>query len=134
MEAIFEKMLKQAVSNLDQLQKRGLLEFKIICGSDEYGTLVVAKKPVKPKKRASPIGLKYGEMRDFVVPQIQDLARGDITSIKCGDFPPDIVRSNICAWATVRWGKGTYTTTINRNTKDVEIYRFPLNETAKVQP
>jgi hypothetical protein len=125
MEAIFEKMLKQAVSNLDQLEKRGLLEFKVVCGSDEYGTLVVAKKPVAKKKRASPIGLKHGEMRDFVVPLIENVMPGEIVSIPFQGFPPEIVRGNACAWATIHWGKKTYTSTINRKNNQIEIYRYP---------
>jgi hypothetical protein len=125
MEAIFEKMLKQAVSNLTQLEKRGLLEFKIICGSDEYGTLEAKKKAPPKKKRVSPIGLKHGEMRDFVVPIIKEIAPGNIVSIPCKNFPAEIVRSNACAWATVHWGKGTYMSTINREKNEIEIYRFP---------
>lgn len=125
MEAIFEKMLKQAVSNLAQLEKRGLLKFKVVCGNDEYGTLVVAKEPVKPKKRTPLPGLAHGGMRDYVLQWVDKMAPGDVACIPYRDWPPETVRSNACAYANLRWGKSSYTSTINRKSKQVEIYRYP---------
>jgi len=126
MEAIFEKMLKQAISNLTQLERRGLLKFKVVCGSHEYGTLEVVKKEPKKKRVLLP-GLAHGGMRAYVLNWIDKLAPGNIARIPYKEWPAETVRANVCAWATTRWGKGTYTSTINREERWIEIYRYPLD-------
>jgi hypothetical protein len=47
-------------------------------------------------------------------------------------YPPhdsEVVRSNAGAYASKLWGKGSYTSTINREKQVIEIYRHPeINE------
>jgi hypothetical protein len=125
MEQVFEKMLKVTLSNLRQLEKRGLLKYKIIVDDEEHGSLEVVAKKIK---RSSRLGLPFGTLRDHVVPYITGMEPGDLVEIPCGDFPAENVRSNACAWATAAWGRGTYTSTVNRKTKHIELYRYPADE------
>jgi hypothetical protein len=125
MEALFEKMLKSALSNLQRLEKRGILKYKVIVDDEEHGSLEVVAKKIK---RSSRLGLPFGTLRDHVVPYVNGMEPGDLVEIPYGDYPPENVRSNACAWATTAWGRGTYTSTVNRKTKNVELYRYPADE------
>ena len=123
MEQVFEKMLKSALSNLQRLEKRGLLKYKVIVGDEEHGSLEVAKTS---KRRV--LSLPFGTMRAHVVPWLTDMQPGDLVEIPILDFPPETVRGNACAWANEKWGRGTYASTINRETRRVELYRYPADE------
>jgi len=125
MEAIFEKMLKVTLSNLRQLEKRGVLTYKVIIDDEEHGSLEVVAKKIK---RSSKLGLPFGTLRSHVVPYITGMEPGDLVEIPCAGYPPENIRSNACAWATTAWGRGTYTSTVNRKTKNVELYRYPADE------
>jgi hypothetical protein len=123
MEQVFEKMLKVTLSNLRQLEKRGVLKYKVIVDDEEHGSLEVAKTS---KRRA--LSLPFGTMRAHVVPWLTDMQPGDLVEIPILDFPPETVRGNACAWANEKWGNGTYTSTINHETRRVELYRYPAEE------
>jgi hypothetical protein len=125
MEAIFEKMLKVTLSNLRQLEAKGYIEYKVIHGKEEHGNLVVGIRKVK---RASPLNLPRGDMREYVLPWVVNMQPGDLVEIPYGQYPPENVRANAGAWASGKWGSGTYTSTINRKSGFVELYRYPLEE------
>jgi hypothetical protein len=125
MEAIFEKMLKVTLSNLRQLEGKGYIKYKVIHGEDEHGSLEVITRKIK---RSSRLGLPFGTLRSHVVPYINGMEPGDLVEIPCANFPEENVRSNACAWATTTWGRGTYTSTVNRKTGCVELYRYPEDE------
>jgi hypothetical protein len=125
MEALFEKMLKSALSNLQRLEKRGILKYKVIVDDEEHGSLEVAARKLK---RSSKLGLPFGTLRSHVVPYISQMEPGDLVEIPCAGYPPENIRSNACAWATTAWGRGTYTSTVNHKTKNVELYRYPAEE------
>lgn len=125
MEAIFQKILKVTLSNLRQLEGKGYIKYKVIHGKEEHGSLVVGT----PKtKRSTALNLPMGTMRDYVMPYVVNLQPGELVEIPFGEYPPENVRSNACAWASGKWGSGTYTSTINRNSSVVELYRYPLEE------
>ena len=123
MEQVFEKMLKVTLSNLRQLEKRGILKYKVIVDDEEHGDLEVVKTAKRRK-----LFLPLGTMRAHVMPWITDMQPGDLVEIPILEFPPETVRGNACAWANDKWGKGTYTSTVNKATNKVELYRFPLEE------
>jgi hypothetical protein len=123
MEQVFEKMLKSALSNLRQLEKRGILKYKVIVDDEEHGDLEVVKAA---KRRAST--LPFGTMRAHIQPFMVDLQPGDLVEIPILEYPPETVRGGACAWANEKWGRGTYTSTINKASNNVELYRFPLEE------
>jgi len=125
MEAIFEKMLKTTLSNLRQLEGKGYITYKVIYGKEEHGSLVVG---IPKSKRSSALNLPMGTMRDYVMPYVVNLQPGELVEIPFGEYPPENVRSNACAWVSGKWGGGTYTSTINRKSAVVELYRYPLEE------
>lgn len=127
MELIFQKMLNAALVNLKQLNAKGLVEYKVICGKDEYGGLDVAKTKISKRKK-DPLGIGRGTMRNYVLPFVKDLQPGDITSIPLNKYPPESVRGNASSWCSIHWGAGTYTTSINHKNKAIEVYRFPNPE------
>jgi hypothetical protein len=126
MEQVFEKMLKVTLSNLRQMEKRGLLKYKVIVDDEEHGSLEVAKTS---KRRV--LSLPFGTMRAHVVPWLTDMQPGDLVEIPILEFPPETVRGNACAWANEKWGRGTYASTINKASNKVELYRFPLEEVSE---
>jgi hypothetical protein len=125
MEAIFEKMLKTTLSNLRQLEGKGYIKYKVIYGKEEHGSLVVG---IPKSKRSSALNLPMGTMRDYVMPYVVNLQPGELVEIPFGEYPPENVRSNAGAWASGKWGRGTYTSTINHKSRVVELYRYPLEE------
>lgn len=125
MEAIFEKMLKTTLSNLRQLEGKGYIKYKVIYGKEEHGSLVVG---IPKSKRSSALNLPRGNMREYILPWVVNMQPGDLVEIPFGEYPPENVRSNAGAWASGKWGRGTYTSTINHKSRVVELYRYPLEE------
>ena len=129
MEAVFQKMLKSALGSLMQLQSKGLVQFKVICGDKEWGDLEVMKEKPKEKKPRyyETDGIPYGFMRDYVLKYLNDLAPGKTVHIPYPPHDADVVRSNAGSYASKMWGKASYTTTINKITQCVEMYRHTEN-------
>lgn len=120
MEQLFKKQLEAAVKTLTALQRRGHVSFKVIIGDEEHGDLEVVRKTKRPRSVSIH---PFGAVRDYVVPFLDALKPDEIVSIPFNQFEPESLRGNACAWATTKWGKGTYSTTVNRDAQTVEIYR-----------
>lgn len=127
MEAVFQKILKSAVIGLLQLQGKGLVQFKVIYGENEWGTLeVVKEKPVDKKPRYyHQNDVHFGFMREYVLKYLTDLQPNDVIEIPYPPHDYEVVRSNAGAYASKLWGRGTYTTTVNKEKQVIEIYRHP---------
>ena len=127
MEVVFQKILKSALTGLLQLQGKGLVQFKVICGDKEWGELEVAKGKPKDRKLRyyETDNTPYGFMRDYVLKYLTSLQPNDVAEIPYEPHDYEVVRSNAGAYASKLWGAGTYTTTVNKDTKCVEIYRHP---------
>lgn len=121
MEQLFKKQLEAAIKSLAGLQRRGLVSFKVIAGDDEHGDLEVVRKSKRRTRSASLHPM--GAVRDYVLPYLSALEPDEIVSIPFNNFEPESLRGNACAWATTKWGKGSYSTTVNREAQTVEIYR-----------
>ena len=131
MEAVFQKILKGSITGLLQLQGKGLVQFKVICGDKEWGDLEVMKeKPVEKKPRYYQQGdVQYGFMREYVLKYLTDLPPNEVTEIPYPPHDYEVVRSNAGAYASKLWGRGTYTTTVNKDKQVIEMYRHPeINE------
>jgi hypothetical protein len=128
MEITFEKMLKVALNNLNALERRGIVKFKVIVEDDEeHGTLeVVQKKRKRKEERQRRLPLyPRGDLMSHYKPYLDNLKPDDIALIPFGSFDFEVLRSSACAWCSHTWGNGTYSSTINREKQVVEIYRFP---------
>lgn len=121
MEQLFKKQLDVAIKSLAGLQRRGLVSFKVVVGNEEHGDLEVVRK--KSKRPRSLSVHPFGAVRDYVMPYITALKPDEIASVPFGAYESESLRGNMCAWATVHWGKGSYSTTVNREAQTVEIYR-----------
>ena len=124
MEQVLRKLLDQSVKHLQALEGRGLIEFKIFTSDgEEFGKIKVAKPKVKSKKRPSPY--PHGELTNYVTPFMANVKHDQVVTIPVGKYDAERIRSNACSWATVSWGRGTYSSTVHKNKNVVEIYRFP---------
>lgn len=124
MEQIYNKMLKKAITDLVFLQGKDLLKFKIITSEGmDIGEREVVTAP--PKKRKAPSMYPQGEVRNYILNHVKGMAEQDLVSIPFSKYDAECLRGNLCAWATTVWGKGSYTTAVNRKAKTVEILRLP---------
>lgn len=122
MELIFQKMLERAVKDLEALQRRELINFKIFTADgEEFGDMEMVDVEEKATK-AAPL-YPRGELRHYVLSYVEGLDYDEIISIPLKEYPAEHVRGNLCAWATTVWGKGSYTSTINRDKNTCDIYR-----------
>lgn len=120
MEQLFKKQLDAAIKTLSNLQRRGHLNFKVVIGNEEHGDLEVVRKA----KRTRSVSVHpFGAVRDYVMPFLESLKHDQIVSIPVNNFDAESLRGNVCAWCTITWGKGTYSTTLNREAQTVEVYR-----------
>lgn len=123
MEQIYKKMIHRAIADLTFLQTKDLLQFKVITkDGTSAGDLNVGKVP-KVRTKAPSI-YPQGEVRNYIMPYIKQLKEQELASIPFGKYEPETLRGNLCAWATTVWGKGTYTTAINKKAHTVEILRM----------
>jgi hypothetical protein len=127
MEAVFQKILKSALISLKQLEGKGHIQFKVICGENEWGSLrVVNEKPKNKKPRYYETSdTQYGFMRDYVLKYLTPLQPNEVVEIPYPPHDSETVRANAGAYAFKMWGKGAYTTTVNKDKRVVEIYRHP---------
>ncbi len=124
MEQVLKKLLDQSVKHLLALESRGHVTFKVITTEGkEFGSLEV--KPTEKKKKKK-LSLPYGEIRQYLLPILKDVQPDQVISIPLGRYKAESVRGNACSWCTTVWGKGTYSSTVNKVDKAVEIYRFPV--------
>ena len=122
MELIFQKMLERSIKDLEALQRRELINFKIYTSDgEEYGDMEMIAVEEKPAKRASLY--PRGDVRQHYISYVNTMKPDEIVSIPFGDYDAESIRGNLCAWATTVWGKGTYTSTVNRDKSTVDIYR-----------
>ena len=98
--------------------------YKIILpDGTEYGALET--KPVKVKKarsKASPY--PRGELRNYVLPFLTDLARGDVASVPYGSYPGPLLAARCYSTGHALWGPGGCTGSRNDKTQAVEILRL----------
>ena len=105
------------------LEGRKLVQFKIFSvDGGEYGALPVVED--KPRKAASKY--PHGEIRQYVLPFVENLMPDGVVSIPFKKYDAESIRGNACSWCTTVWGKQTYSTTVNKDKQTVEVYRHAL--------
>lgn len=127
MEQIFANMLKKAIIDLKTLQAKGFVQFKIQSEMGEFGDLKL-EPPKKKKIIRNPSNVPYGAIRQYALPFIQNMQPGDIVSIPINEYIAENLRGNVCSWCTTAWGKKTYTSSYNKTTKAIEVYRHPESQ------
>jgi len=125
MEQVLRKLLDNSVKHLQALEGRKHITFKIITAEgEEFGNLEV--KPVKKKKKKSASPYPHGELTNYVTPFLSDVKPDQVVCIPVAKYDAERVRSTACSVGTVTWGKGTYSSTVQKNKNTIEIYRFPV--------
>lgn len=86
-----------------------------------YGDL-----PIEQKSGRTRSASKYpmGTIRNFYMPYVKDLQKDEGVEIPCEQYDLEDVRSNLCAWATVVWGKGNYSTITEKSTNSMIVFRL----------
>jgi hypothetical protein len=128
MEQVFRKMMAKAIHDLEILERKGYIQFKVFTkeGDEEYGNLkAVAPKKQKTRTRAAS-QYPIGEVRTHILQYVENLQPDNIASIPVGKYNPENVRGNVCSWCTVKWGKGTYSSTYNKANQTIEVYRHAV--------
>lgn len=124
MEQVFRKMMQKAVHDLQVLERKGHIQFKVQTKEgEEFGTLKTA--PEKSRTRSAS-EFPIGEVRNYILQFLDKVQPDGIAIIPVGKYNPENVRGNACSWCTVHWGKGTYSSTYNKENKTVEIYRHSV--------
>jgi hypothetical protein len=82
------------------------------------------EKPAR-KKRSNRTGLPFGALVAYYKPYLEKCQNvGDVVEIPFGSFDPEYLRGAVAAHCTTTWGKGTYTSVMNRTTQHVEVMRM----------
>ena len=124
MEKVLKKVLNNSIKQLIALEERAHIRFKVITADGlEYGNLKLKVVEQKKKKRAS--HYPHGEIRHYVLPFIKDIQPDQIARIPVDKYDFESIRGNTCSWCTTVWGKGTYSSAVDKEKRIVEIYRFP---------
>ena len=98
-------------------------KFKVISpNGDEFGELEVAQQ-VERKKNFK---FKHGFLLSIYLPHVENLQAGEVAQIPVREdgVALEDVRGAACAWMTTHWGKGTYTTGIDKTFNTVEVLRI----------
>jgi len=105
---------------LTTLSKLGCVYHAQFNGKDYVnGELTTPKK-----KRASYKTNTYGERAEHYKPLIENMKAGDVVDVPFANFEPNDLQSSICAYAVMQWGTKSYTTSVNKKTKVVEVLRL----------
>lgn len=98
-------------------------KFKVISpNGEEFGELEVVQHVEKKKVFKH----KHGTLRNIYLPHLQSLKTSEVATIPVREEGVTLedVRGSACAWATKHWGKGAYTTSLDKTFNNVEILRI----------
>ena len=104
---------------LDTLSKLGCVYHAQFNGKEyAHGELVEVKKKRTHNSES------YGERAEYYKPMIENMKAGDLVDVPFAHFSPNELQSSICAYAVGNWGTKSFTTSVNRKTKVVEVLRL----------
>lgn len=126
---IIKKVTKDAERLLKSLRAKYYIELPdgAQIWHELEGYELVESQPDEPerKRRANRTGKPFGATVAYYKPFLEDAKKaGDIAVIPFSDFNPEYLRGAICAHCTQFWGKGTYTSVMNRAKGQVEVMRL----------
>ena len=109
------------IASLNALKSQGV-QFKVVADGKEYGDLQV----VLAKKRHIVSSRKYGAVRNTYKSILEGVKPGEVVIVKMPNLPDLTLNqygSNISAWCTSNWGKGSYMISQTKDAKGVEVLR-----------
>lgn len=125
---IIKKVTKDAERLLKSLKAKYYIELPTgeQIWHDLDGYELVPSEPEKParKKREMRSGQPFGAVTAYFRPYLEKCkSLGDIAEIPFSGYNPDHLRSAIAAHCSAHWGKGTYSSYLNREKKQIEVMR-----------
>ena len=125
---VIKKTVKDAERLLKAVRANYYIELptgeEISHGLDGYEVRQVEQVKPERKKRTNRTGAPYGSLVEYYRPILDQCKNvGDVALIPFGGYQPEYLRGAICAHCTVQWGKGSYTSVMNRDEKRVEVLR-----------
>lgn len=117
MEQVKELVMKRALANLSAI---GCTYAIIDSDGVKHGSLELASK--RGHTRCAPI-YGMGTLKKYYAPFIEQMPIGTVVSIPPDKFTAEKIRGAICSELFRMYGKGNYTTTVNRKTNCVEVLR-----------
>lgn len=88
---------------------------------NKHGDLAVAEEKKKPKTRTGT--WKHGEVAALIRSKISDMGIGDVVCIEYNDENIGAVQSTTGPMMQGMYGKGNYTTSLNRGQGHLEVLR-----------
>ena len=109
------------IASLNALKSQGV-QFKVVADGKEYGDLKTTSAP----KRHTVKSRVYGAVRNTYKTTLQAMIPGDVVVLKTPNLP-DLTTtqygSNISAWCTSNWGKGSHMVSQTKDAKGIEVMR-----------
>lgn len=126
---IIKKVTKDAERLLKSLRAKYYIELpdgsQIWHDLEGYELVEAQQEEPVRKKRTNRTGKPFGSLVAYYKPFLDGAKKaGDIVEIPFSDFNPDYLRGAICAHCTQFWGKGTYTSVMNKPKGQVEVMRL----------
>jgi len=117
MEQVKELAMKRALTVLAAI---GCKYAVVDCDGVKHGELEIVGAKTRTRRRAI---YGIGELKKYYMPFISPLPIGSVVSIPPDKYTAEAIRGSICSELFRLYGKGNYTTTVNRKSNVVEVLR-----------
>lgn len=88
---------------------------------NKHGDLEVVHKS---RKKRGPLHYPMGTLRNHYLPFIKHMTDDSVSEVPIEDFDMETLRSSLCAYMSTNWGKGSYSTTIDRENNSIIVHRY----------
>lgn len=78
----------------------------------------------KNRKKRGPLTYPMGTLRNHYLPFIKNMTDDSVGEVPIDDFDMETLRSSLCAYMSTHWGKGSYSTTIDRDNNSIIVHRY----------
>lgn len=113
-----QKFTLEIINRAAKMLESAGAEYAIVHGGERIGNLDV--RP--PKGRKSNSKYMHGERREYYNRYLETLnGPGDYVAIPFDKYEAEELRGGICSVLCTRFGIGTYTTSLNRKEKVIEV-------------
>ncbi len=110
--------LQRAIS---MLKSCNLLYAIVDSDGNKHGALEVL---YNKRKKRGPLHYPMGTLRNHYLPFIKDMTDDTVGEVPIDEFDMETLRSSLCAYMSTNWGKGSYSTTIDRENNSIIVHRY----------
>lgn len=113
-----EKFTSEIIQRAVKMLESAGANYAVMHGNKHFGNLEVRG----PKGRKANDKYEHGERREYYKGYLNKLnGPGDYVAIPFDKYEAEELRGGICAVLCTRFGVGTYTTSVNRKEKVIEV-------------